>query len=194
MIPDIFFDALAYILPGSLHCPIPSFPKCGTARNLPTSVSLRGCFAREGEQSAGMKIMIYAQVEVVLPVFLSRMLSRGQMGDARKPGEKGATVPRPQRSNPKTKHQAIKLRKESTPAERKLWSRIRNDQLGVSFRRQHAVGSYIPDFCSPKARLIIELDGTPLGRSTWSRKSTMKKEKNIWKHEVIRSYAFGTMM
>lgn len=37
------------------------------------------------------------------------------------------------------------------------WSRIRNDQLGVSLRRQHAIGNYIPDFCSPKAKLIIEL-------------------------------------
>ena len=55
---------------------------------------------------------------------------------------------------------AGKLRKESTPAERKLWSRIRNNQLGVTFRRQHAVGIYIPDFCSPKAKLIIELDGS----------------------------------
>jgi very-short-patch-repair endonuclease len=69
-------------------------------------------------------------------------------------------MPRLPRSNPKTKHQAIKLRKESTPAEHKLWSRIRNDQLGVTFRRQHAVGTYIPDFCSPKAKLIIELDGS----------------------------------
>src|SRR5918996_1419362 len=69
-------------------------------------------------------------------------------------------MPRKRRSNPKTKHNAIQLRKESTLAERKLWSRIRNDQLGVTFRRQHAVGNYIPDFCSPKAKLIIELDGS----------------------------------
>jgi len=69
-------------------------------------------------------------------------------------------MPRSQRSNPKTKHQAVELRKESTPAEAKLWSRIRNDQLGVTFRRQHAIGNYIPDFCSPKAKLIIELDGS----------------------------------
>lgn len=69
-------------------------------------------------------------------------------------------MPRKERSNPKTKHKAIQLRKESPPAERKLWSRIRNDQLGVTFRRQHAVGNYIPDFASPKARLIIELDGS----------------------------------
>ena len=57
-------------------------------------------------------------------------------------------------------HSAGMLRKESTPAEQKLWSRIRNDQLGVTFRRQHAVGIYIPDFCSPRAKLIIELDGS----------------------------------
>ncbi len=69
-------------------------------------------------------------------------------------------MPRKYRSNPKTKHNAIQLRKELTPAERKLWSRIRNDQLGVTFRRQHAVGNYIPDFCCPKAKLIIELDGS----------------------------------
>jgi very-short-patch-repair endonuclease len=71
-------------------------------------------------------------------------------------------MPRPQRSNPKTKQNAIQLRKEPTPAEAKLWSRIRNDQLGVTFRRQHAIGHYISDFCSPKAKLIIELDGLPL--------------------------------
>ncbi len=56
-------------------------------------------------------------------------------------------------------HKAGQLRKEPTPAEAKLWSRIRNDQLGVNFRRQHAIGNYIPDFCSPKANLVIELDG-----------------------------------
>lgn len=69
-------------------------------------------------------------------------------------------MPRKRRSNPKTMNRAGKLRKELTPAERKLWARIRNDQLGVTFRRQHAVGKYIPDFCSPKAKLIIELDGS----------------------------------
>jgi very-short-patch-repair endonuclease len=69
-------------------------------------------------------------------------------------------MPRKPRSNPKTKQNAIQLRKKSTPAERKLWSRIRNDQLGVTFRRQHAIGNYIPDFWSPKAKLILEFDGS----------------------------------
>jgi len=71
----------------------------------------------------------------------------------------GGQMLHPKRSNPKTQHRAIQLRKELTPAERKLWSKIRNDRLGVTFRRQHAVGNYIPDFCCPKAKLIIELDG-----------------------------------
>jgi very-short-patch-repair endonuclease len=69
-------------------------------------------------------------------------------------------MPRLPRSDAKTRTRAIELRKELTPAERKLWSQIRNDQLGVNFRRQHAVGNYIPDFCSPQAKLVIELDGS----------------------------------
>jgi very-short-patch-repair endonuclease len=69
-------------------------------------------------------------------------------------------MPRKKRSNPKTMHNAGKLRKDPTPAERKLWSRIRNDQLGVTFRRQHAIGNYIPDFVCIEKKLIIELDGS----------------------------------
>ncbi len=47
-------------------------------------------------------------------------------------------MPRQFRSNPKTKNRAITLRKASTPAEQKLWSQLRNDQLGVTFRRHTA--------------------------------------------------------
>ncbi len=58
-------------------------------------------------------------------------------------------------------HRAGELRKEPTPAERKLWVYLRGDKLnGVSFRRQHAIGNYIPDFVSIKKKLIIELDGS----------------------------------
>lgn len=31
---------------------------------------------------------------------------------------------------------------------------------GVRFRRQHAIGMYITDFCAPRRKLIIELDGS----------------------------------
>ena len=65
------------------------------------------------------------------------------------------------RSNPKTMHRAGELRKELTPAEKKLWAYLRGDKLnGVNFRRQHAIGNFIPDFVSIKRRLIIELDGS----------------------------------
>ena len=72
----------------------------------------------------------------------------------------GGRLPRPNRSNSKTRTCAIELRKGLTPAESKLWSQLRNDQLGVSFRRQHAIGNYIADFCAVKEKLIIELDGS----------------------------------
>ena len=69
-------------------------------------------------------------------------------------------MPRPKRSTPKIMHRAGELRKDPTPAERKLWSRLRNRQLnGVKFRNQHAIGNYVPDFCAVKEKLIIELDG-----------------------------------
>lgn len=65
------------------------------------------------------------------------------------------------RSNPKTMHRAGELRRELTPAERKLWAYLRGDKLnGVNFRRQHAIGNYIVDFVSIKKKLVIELDGS----------------------------------
>jgi very-short-patch-repair endonuclease len=103
-------------------------------------------------------------------------------------------MPRRKRSNPKTKHQAIQLRKASTPAERKLWSRIRNDQLGVTFRRQHAVGNYVPDFCSPKAKLIVELDGSQhLEQEEHDQERTNYLEAQgykvirVWNHDVMNN-------
>jgi very-short-patch-repair endonuclease len=69
-------------------------------------------------------------------------------------------MPRPQRSTPFTRHTAIELRKDSSPAEARLWSYLRTDQLGAAFRRQHAIGPYIVDFCSPSCKLIIEVDGS----------------------------------
>lgn len=58
-------------------------------------------------------------------------------------------------------HRAGKLRREPTPAERKLWAYLRGDKLkGVNFRRQHAFGNYIVDFVSVKKKLVIELDGS----------------------------------
>jgi very-short-patch-repair endonuclease len=51
------------------------------------------------------------------------------------------------------------LRKNSTTAESWLWYSLRDNKLGVKFRRQHSIGGYIADFYCQKAKLIIELDG-----------------------------------
>jgi very-short-patch-repair endonuclease len=65
------------------------------------------------------------------------------------------------RSTPKTMRHAAELRLNLTPAERKLWGYLRAHRLGgVGFRRQHAIGNYITDFCAPGKMLIIELDGS----------------------------------
>ena len=104
----------------------------------------------------------------------------------------GVKMPRPKRSNPKTKHKAIQLRKKSTPAERKLWSRIRDDQLGVTFRRQHAVGNYIPDFVCIEKKLIIELDGSQhLEQEEYDEERT--KYLNSLGYKVIRFWNSDVM-
>ncbi|PKP72417.1 MAG: hypothetical protein CVT83_00180 [Alphaproteobacteria bacterium HGW-Alphaproteobacteria-5] len=51
------------------------------------------------------------------------------------------------------------LRREQTEAEAKLWSRLRRDALGHSFRRQHPIGPYIVDFVCLDLKLVIEADG-----------------------------------
>ena len=46
-----------------------------------------------------------------------------------------------------------------TDAEKKLWSFLRDNQLGVKFRRQFPIGKYVLDFYSHQAKLIVEVDG-----------------------------------
>jgi very-short-patch-repair endonuclease len=65
------------------------------------------------------------------------------------------------RASPKIKHRAGELRKEPTPAEAKLWTFLRAHRFtDIHFRRQHAIGPYIVDFCAPSKKLIIEVDGS----------------------------------
>jgi very-short-patch-repair endonuclease len=52
------------------------------------------------------------------------------------------------------------LRKELTPAERKLWQALRAKRfLNIKVRRQHTIDKYIVDFYCPASKLVIELDG-----------------------------------
>jgi very-short-patch-repair endonuclease len=71
------------------------------------------------------------------------------------------TLMPPKRTTPNGYERARQLRKEPTPAEARLWAYLRGNRLhGISFRRQHALGEYIVDFCSIKYKLILELDGS----------------------------------
>jgi very-short-patch-repair endonuclease len=68
----------------------------------------------------------------------------------------------PRRSSPRMMHQAGELRCEPTLAEAKLWKYLRSQNLeGTHFRRQYAIDNYAVDFCAPRAKLIIEVDGSP---------------------------------
>jgi very-short-patch-repair endonuclease len=52
------------------------------------------------------------------------------------------------------------LRRDQTPTEKKLWSRLRGSQMvGCNFRRQFPIGEFIADFCCRESGLVIELDG-----------------------------------
>jgi very-short-patch-repair endonuclease len=59
------------------------------------------------------------------------------------------------------KSKARSLRRELTEAEKVLRNRLRKKQVqGVQFFRQRPIGNYIVDFFAPKARLIVEVDGS----------------------------------
>jgi very-short-patch-repair endonuclease len=53
------------------------------------------------------------------------------------------------------------LHRNMSPAEAELWKHLRAHRMGnFHFRNQHAIGNYIVDFCAPRKKLIIELDGS----------------------------------
>ena len=63
--------------------------------------------------------------------------------------------------NKKLKIISRELRDNMTDAERHLWSKLRMKQLkGYQFYRQKPIGDYIVDFYCPRAKLVIEIDGS----------------------------------
>jgi len=65
------------------------------------------------------------------------------------------------RTTPKIFAHAKQLHRNMTPVEAKLWTRLRAHRMkDVHFRNQHAIGKYVVDFCAPRRKLIIELDGS----------------------------------
>jgi very-short-patch-repair endonuclease len=73
----------------------------------------------------------------------------------------------PRRCTPNGYERARSLRKNPTIAGRILWKSLRAHRLsGAGFRRQHAIGPYVVDFCAPRLKLIIEVDGSQHAEQT----------------------------
>jgi len=65
------------------------------------------------------------------------------------------------RTTPKIFGRAKEMRRNLSPAETKLWARLRAHRMAdFHFRSQHAIGNYIVDFCAPRKKLIIKVDGS----------------------------------
>ena len=61
----------------------------------------------------------------------------------------------------KLKLTSRRLRADMTDSEQILWSRLRKKQLqSTQFYRQKPIGTYIVDFYAPKAKLVVEVDGS----------------------------------
>jgi very-short-patch-repair endonuclease len=90
-------------------------------------------------------------------------------------------------------HRAGELRKETGEAEIKLWSHLSYlREKGIHFRRQHAIGTYIVDFCSVRYKLIIEVDGSQhLDQKEYDKERTEFLESNgfrvlrFWNGDVM---------
>ena len=86
-----------------------------------------------------------------------------------------------------------RLRQDSTDAERKLWSVLRNRQLnGFKFRRQVEIDGYIADFHCPEARLIVELDGGQHTPERDARRTTYLESQGFrvirfWNNDVLQN-------
>lgn len=68
------------------------------------------------------------------------------------------------------------MRREPTPAEARLWSRLKNRQFdGLKFRRQVPIGPYIADFLCKEFKLVVEVDGGQHSQSV-----TYDKRRDEW--------------
>ena len=88
---------------------------------------------------------------------------------------------------------ARQLRIDSTRAEQRLWSRLRDRQLdGRKFRRQRPIGPFIVDFVCLERRLIVEVDGgqrepsTDAGRTRFLERQGYRVVR-FWNNEVLEN-------
>jgi very-short-patch-repair endonuclease len=95
--------------------------------------------------------------------------------------------PRRWRAPKKVQERARQLRREMTPAELKLWERLRDRQVNDAFfRAQHAIDRFILDFICVKAKLVVEIDG-----DTHADQAEYDAERTAWlsaqhRYRVVR--------
>lgn len=79
---------------------------------------------------------------------------------------------------------ARRLRAEATSAELILWKALRDRRFdGWKFRRQHPIASFIVDFVSLQARLVLEVDGATHG-------TDQQQSRDASRSDVIESLGF----
>ena len=91
--------------------------------------------------------------------------------------------------NKELKELARKLRKDSTPAEIRLWSELlrAGKMKGYTFLRQRPVLNYIADFMCKKLKLIIEVDGySHHFKRQWYKDKARQKELEDYGFTVLR--------
>lgn len=63
-------------------------------------------------------------------------------------------------ANPEVFRKAKELRENMTETEQLLWQELRSNQiLGLRFKPQHPISTFIADFYCHRLRLVIEIDG-----------------------------------
>ncbi len=97
---------------------------------------------------------------------------------------------------PKNRSRAKAMRRVMTDAELKLWNEIRAHRLmGLSFRRQMPVGSFIVDFACPAKRMIVEVDGSQHAGAEAAEKDVLRSRAleelgwtvlRFWNDDVLR--------
>ena len=82
------------------------------------------------------------------------------------------------------KEYARENRANMTEAERVLWNRINNNQLGHKFLRQYPICDYIVDFICRDEGLIIEVDGA------YHRERQQEEDDGI-RQRLLESYGYN---
>ena len=99
------------------------------------------------------------------------------------------------RNRPATLKRATRLRGAMTEAEKKLWYRLRLNQIGgYAFRRQVSIGHYVADFACLRKKLVIEVDG---GQHDWQKAADDERTAELeargyrvirfWNNEVLQN-------